>query len=107
MGNWTVEDWVYAYYSDDGYWYPAEIIEVRGDSYKVRYDDDDSEEWLEEDSLADYGAEVDEEGAEAWWEEDEEYYAVTILEVNEEQVKVEYEDGEVEWTDLSCLRFEG
>ena len=106
MSDWTVEDWVFAYFSEDGYWYPAEIVEVDGDSYKVCYDDG-SEEWLDADSLEDYDASPGEEGAEAWWDEDECFYEVTILEVNDEQVKVEYEDGVTEWTDLSYLRFAG
>ena len=110
MSDWSVGDWAFAYFSEDGYWYPAEIIDVDGKQYQVRYDEDDSEEWLEKDSLADYSTEAGEKGAEAWSDEDDEeggYYSVNILEVNEEQVKVEYEDGTIEWTDLSYLRFEG
>ena len=107
MAYWNVGDWAFAYFSEDGYWYPAEIIELDGKQIKVRYDDDDSEEWLEADSLAEYATEKGEEGAEAWFEEDEGYYAVTVLDANGEDVQVEYEDGTIEWTDLSYLRFAG
>lgn len=105
MSDWSVGDWAFAYSSEDGYWYPAEIIELDGNQYNVRYEADESEEWLDAESLADYSTEAGEEGAEAYWEDDEGYYAVTILDVKEEQVQVEYEDETVEWTDLSYLRF--
>lgn len=105
MSDWSVGDWAYALSSEDSYWYPAEIIEADGNQYNVRYDEDESEEWLEVASLADYSTEPGEQGAEAWSEADESYYAVNVLEVNEEQIQVEYEDGTTEWMDLGNLRF--
>ncbi len=107
MADWNVGDWAFVYFSEDGYWYPAEIIDIDGDSYNVRYDIDDTEEWVEEDSLADYSTEAGEEGAECWFEDDDCYYEVSILAIEDEQVQVEYEDGSNEWTDLSYLRFAG
>jgi len=106
MTDWNVGDWVFAYWEEDGYWYPAEITSINAESYEVKYDDGTTE-WIESDSLAEYSTEAGEEGAEAYYESDDTYYEVTILEVNEEQVKVQYEDETVEWTDLSNLRFEG
>jgi hypothetical protein len=107
MSDWNVGDWAFAYSSEDTYWYPAEIIAVDGSQFNVKYDFDDSEEWLEADSLDEYSTEADEAGAEAWSDDDEAFYAVTILDVKDEEVQVEYEDGTQEWTDLSYLRFAG
>lgn len=107
MSDWNVGDWAFAYSSEDTYWYPAEIIETDGSRFKVRYDFDDTEEWLADDSLDGYSAAAGEEGAEAWSDDEEAFYAVTILEVKDEEVQVAYEDGAQEWTDLSYLRYAG
>ena len=104
---WEVGDWTFAYSDDDEYWYPAEIVDINDNQVKVRFDIDDSEEWLDVDDLADYEADPAEEGVECWWKKDDEYYAVSILEVKGEDVLVEFEDGEQAWVDLSHLRYEG
>jgi hypothetical protein len=111
MADWSAGDWVFAYYSEDEYWYPAEIVDVeggllKGKKYRVRYDYDDEEEVVDADSLAEYSTYAGEPGAECWWEEDESYYAVEILDANEEEVQVRFEDGTEEWMDLADLRFE-
>ncbi len=105
MSDWKIGDWAFVYYSDDEYWYPAEIVKIDGDSFKIRYDYDDSEEWVKADYLQEYSTYVGEKGAESWWEKDEEYYAVSVIEVRDEQVRIKHEDGTIEWTDLSNLRF--
>ena len=105
--EWHVSDWVFAFSEEEGYWYPAEITQITDEGITVHYEADDTEELLDADSLADYSTEVGEEGAESWWEKDESYYAVNILAVQAKRVQVEYEDGVVEWTDLSNLRFSG
>jgi hypothetical protein len=107
MADWSVGDWVFACSSEDNYWYPAEIIAVKGKQFNVKYDFDETQEWLADDSLTEYSAQADETGAEAWSDDDEAFYAVTILKVKEAEVQVEYEDGTQEWTDLSYLRFAG
>lgn len=104
---WEVGDWVFAYSNEDEYWYPAEIIDIENEKMKVRFDIDDTEEWLEEDLLAEFAADPSEVGVECWWKKDDEYYAVEILEVKGEDVLVEFEDGEQAWVDLSHLRYEG
>lgn len=106
MSDWQIGDWAFVYYSDDEYWYPGEIIKIDGGSYKVRYDYDDSEEWVKEDCLQGYSTYIGEKGAESWWKADEAYYAVNVIDVKDERVQVKYEDGTVEWIDLSNMRFE-
>jgi hypothetical protein len=106
MADWSVGDWAFVYYSEDGYWYPAEILKLEGKRYKVRYEYDDSEETVDADSVADYTTYAGENGAEAYSDEDESYYSVTILDTRDEEVQVQYEDETTEWVDLSYLRFE-
>ncbi len=105
MADWSDGDWVFAYYDEDEYWYPAEIVRIEGNDVKVRYDYDDSKEVVTIDYLDEYSTFVGEKGAESYSDEDEAYYPVVIKEVNEENILVEYEDGSAEWTDLSYLRF--
>ena len=108
MAGWQVNDWAFAYSSEDEYWYPAVITKVMGNKFKVRYDCDDSEEVVDADSLDDYRTYAGEKGAECWVEADQVYYPVVILDTHDddEQAYVKYDDGVKEWTDLSNLRFE-
>jgi hypothetical protein len=106
MADWSIGDWAFVYSAEDEYWYPAKIITATGKRYKVRHEFDDSQDWVEADALAGYHTFPGEEGAECWFEADEAFYAVNILELRNNEVRVEYEDGTKEWTDLSFLRFE-
>ncbi len=106
MADWSVGDWAFVYFSEDGYWYPAEIIEIDGESFLMRYEYDEAEEWVEEDCLDDYSTYVGEEGAECYWDEDEAYFPVSILDTRDEEALVQFEDEQQAWVDLTYLRFE-
>jgi hypothetical protein len=104
--GWKVGDWAFAYFEDDGYWYPAEVTAVDGKEITVRYDYDEEEETLDKKYLDDYKTHPGEEGAECYSEDDDVYYEVDIVKVNGEEILVRYEDDTEEWVDLSDLRFE-
>jgi hypothetical protein len=106
MADWSVGDWVFAYFEEEEYWYPAEIVKTGWmGKFTVRYDFDKKEETLGKDNLDEYSAFAGEKGAECWSDEDEDYYAVTIKKVDGENILVRWDDGSEEWTDLSNLRY--
>lgn len=103
MEYWSEGDRVFAYWDEDEYFYPAEIISIEGEDIYVRFDTGE-EEWTTADYLDEYSAEVDQE-VECRSAQDELYYDVTILQVDGDKVEVEYENETTEWTTLDCLRF--
>lgn len=103
METWKVNDHVFAYWEDEGYWYPAIITGINGEDIDVRFDGYEEEATLGADYLDELSVEIDEE-VESWWENDESYYSARITDIKGEQIQVEYEDGSSEWTDISNLR---
>ena len=105
MAEWTTGDRTFAYWEGDGYWYPATITAIDGEDITVRWDEDDSEEVVAADCLDGYSVVVGETGAESWSTDDDEYYPVTVNDVQGESIQVEYEDATIEWVDITNLRF--
>ena len=103
MEYWNEGDRVYAYWEEDEYFYPAEIISIEGDDIYIRFDTGEKE-WTTADYLDEYSAEVDQE-VECKSAQDDLYYDVTILHVDGDKVEVEYENETTEWTTLERLRF--
>jgi hypothetical protein len=103
--EWTVGDKVFAYWEDEGYWYPAEITDIADDGIHIRYGDD-SEEVTDENYLDEFSVDVGD-AVENQSAEDDLFYEAEVLEVNGERVKVKYEDDSTEWTTLASLRIEG
>jgi hypothetical protein len=103
MEYWNEGDRVYAYWEEDEYFYPAEIILIEGDDIHIRFDTGE-EEWTTADYLDEYAAEVDQD-VECMSAQDDMYYSVVIVDVDGDKVQVEYEDETTEWSTLDRLRF--
>ena len=103
MEYWNEGDRVFAYWEDDEYFYPAEIISVEKDEIYIRFDTGE-EEWTTADYLDESSAEAGQE-VECKSVQDNLYYDVTILNVEGDKVEVEYENETTEWTTLERLRF--
>lgn len=103
-GYWGEGDRVFAYWEEDGYWYPATIDSTDDDGIYViwDYEDESDDTALSEDSVDELQVWVGDD-VEAWWEEDEQYYPAKVIAVNGDQVQVEYEDGTA-WVDITYLR---
>lgn len=103
MEYWNEGDRVFAYWDEDEYFYPATIMQVESEDIYIRFDTGE-EEWTNAEYLEEYAVEVDEE-VECKSLQDGMYYDVTVIDVDGEQVEVEYEDEMTEWTTLARLRF--
>jgi hypothetical protein len=99
---WTVDDRVFAFFEDDGYWYPATITDINDDEVEISYDDGSTET-----TTADYLDELElsvGDAVESLWASDGLFYESQIVDINGDRIQVEYEDGSKEWTDISHLR---
>ncbi len=106
MKKWKVDSRAFAYWEEDGYWYPATITQVDGDDIEICYDYDNEKEVVTEDYLVELSvAEGDE--VESWSAANESFYLATIKEIQGDRILVEYENGITEWTDLTKLRVSG
>ena len=102
MEYWDVGDRVFAYWDDDDYFYPATILEMEEEDIYIRFDTGE-EEWTQADYLEEYATAAGEE-VECKSAKDNQYYDVTVLNANGEQVEVEFDDGSTEWTTLNKIR---
>ncbi len=103
--NWRPGAKVLAYFDEDGYWYPAQIIQLSRGNFRIRYLIDNEEETVDESYLSDLQVEVDD-AVECFYEPEDEYYSAVVRQVKGERVEVEYDDdGEREWTDIAHLRY--
>jgi Tumour suppressor p53-binding protein-1 Tudor/Agenet domain len=99
---WSVDDRVFAYYEDDGYWYPATITAVNEDEVEITYDDGSAET-----TTPDYLDELDVavgDPVESLWAADGLYHESQIVDISGDRIQVEYDDGSLEWTDIGHLR---
>ena len=103
MDYWTEGNRVFAFWDEDEYFYPATIVKIDGNDIFVRFDTGE-EEWTNADYLEEFIIEEDDE-VECKSAEDNLYYDVTVLEVDGEKLKVEYEDGTTEWSTFPHIRF--
>lgn len=103
MDYWTEGNRVFAFWDEDEYFYPATIVKIDGNDIFVRFDTGE-EEWTNADYLEEFIIEEDDE-VECKSAEDNLYYDVTVLEVDGEKLKVEYEDGTTEWSTFPRIRF--
>lgn len=102
MEYWNVGDRAFAYWEADEYYYPATITEIEDEDIYIRYDTGE-EAWTNSDYLQEMIVETGD-LVESKWSEDGEYYAAEVLSVSGDQVQVQYEDGNEEWTTLNNLR---
>jgi hypothetical protein len=100
--KWKIGDRVLANWSHDEYWYPAFIRVVDGDHIQVHFDDGDKQTTTA-DRLMPLDIEVGDR-VHCRWNGGSAYYAGRVARKEDEQIFVEYEDGDEEWTTISCLR---
>lgn len=103
MDYWNEGDRVFAFWDEDEYFYPATILTIEGDDIFIRFDTGE-EEWTDADYIEEYLVDADEE-VECKSAKDNQYYDVTVINVDGDRVEVEYEDESTEWTNLNRLRF--
>lgn len=103
MEYWNEGDRAFAFWDEDEYFYPATILKIEDEDIFIRFDTGE-EEWTNADYLEAFEVEPDEE-VECRSAQDDMYYDVIVLEVNGNNVEIEYEDETTEWTTLNRLRF--
>src|SRR5262249_38094561 len=92
MGRWA----------PDGYWYPGVVKEIKEGKYLVYFDDGDKA-WLEERHVFPYSP-VYGDVVQGNWLGKGTYYRGRITKRNGNQVRVHYDDGDVEDTTIRRLR---
>ncbi len=103
MSDWKVGDQVFAYWPEDDYWYPATVTGLDGEQVEVRYEDG-----TEEATTSEYVFDLDinpGDEAESLRSDVNEYSPAMVVNVNEDQVQVQYPDGFNEWVPVSSLRY--
>lgn len=103
MEYWSEGDRVFAYWDEDDYFYPAVILNIAEEDIYIRFDTGE-EEWTQEEFLEEYAISADEE-VECKAAKDDQYYDVTVRNVDGDQLEVEFSDGSTEWTTLNRIRF--
>jgi hypothetical protein len=103
MEYWSKGDRVYAYWDEDEYFYPAQILSIEDEDIHIRFDSGE-EEWTTVDYVDEYSAKINQE-VECQSAQDDLYYDVTIIGVDGDKVEVEYGNETTEWTTLDRLRF--
>ena len=103
MEYWSEGDRVFAYWDEDDYFYPATIISIAEEDIYIRFDTGE-EEWTQEEYLEEYAVSADEE-VECKSAKDDQYYDVTVRNVDGDRLEVEFSDGSSEWSTLSRVRF--
>lgn len=103
MEYWNEGDRVFAYWDEDDYFYPATILNIADEDIFIRFDTGE-EEWTQEEFLEEYAVSTDEE-VECKASKDDQFYDVTVRNVDGDRVEVEFSDGSTEWTTLSRIRF--
>ena len=103
MEYWNEGDRVFAYWDEDDYFYPATILNIADEDIFIRFDTGE-EEWTQEEFLEKYAVSADEE-VECKASKDDQFYDVTVRNVDGDRVEVEFSDGSTEWTTLSRIRF--
>lgn len=100
----NVGDFVDCKSADDDEFYEGEILDVQGDRIQVGYEDDSSE-WttIERLRLPDFDAwEVGDEVF-AFWEGDGYFYPAEIIAIDDDGIRLRYEDGTEEISDPNYL----
>lgn len=100
--KWRIGDRVLAHWSHDSFWYPATVKKIEGERIYLRFDDGDKE-WTHSEQLMKleiksgdrvYGR----------YKKGPAYYPGYIRNVQGEEIQVQYDDGDEEWTTLAMLR---
>jgi hypothetical protein len=99
--TWEVGDGVFAYWEEDGYFYPAEITAIDEAGIHLRYADG-TEELSDPDYLETLDVMVGE-GVECR-ADDGLYHEAQIVDLDDTRVQVEYDDETTAWTDLGHIR---
>ncbi len=102
--DWEVNDQVFAYFEDDGYWYSAIITNIDGDEITVRYDCDGKKEVLDESYLEELDI-FEGDDIECLDPETEEYIEVIAKQVEDDRILVEDEDGVTRWVTFDKVRY--
>ncbi|MEP2988359.1 MAG: tudor domain-containing protein [Parasphingorhabdus sp.] len=90
--------------SGDNFWYPGTILQRIGDSYRVRFDDLRLET-VKQDVIADLVLKGTR-GLQVNWKRQGRWYPVNLKSVEDDQIRVIFEDGVEEYISLSLVRFD-
>lgn len=96
---------VFAYWQENGYWYPATVLNETEQGIEIRYDDDGSERTLPPGQVVDIALDVGS-VVEGNWLGGGVYYEGLIGAINGENITINYADGDVEQTTLNMVRIE-
>lgn len=107
--TYEVGEVVWAYDEEDGYWYPAVIVELGDDSVTVVFDEDDDEGVeLDYETIRPLELEAGDE-VECWDDADEMYYAAVVETVDPDEgiITVQFDNGDTADVDPGYLRLDG
>ena len=102
--RWTPGTRVLAHWAPDGFLYPGTILEERGGQYRIGFDDGERA-WVTTDGLAPLDVS---EGTRVFgrWQGAPAYYPGTVAEQDGERLRIQYDDGDEEWTTVAMVRVE-
>ncbi len=102
VNPWRVGQRVLAQWAHEPFYYPGVVAAVNGDAVAIRYDDGDRSEVLPEQVLPlrlDVGDRVY-----ARWQRGPYYYPGRVAQKNGDNILVQYDDGQQEWTVIAVVR---
>lgn len=100
--QWEKGSRVLANWMHDLFWYPATVQDIEGERIYLRFDDGDKE-WTTNDRLMKNDIELGDR-VQCRWKGGPYYFIGHIAQKEGEKIYVYYDDGDKEWTTISCVR---